>query len=60
MVISMMFAAFDVALNAEQVKALYDGVYQEQTVTPMNVLDLVGDYYATSLYPVGEQIPQEL
>ncbi len=52
-------AAFDVALNAEQVKALYDGVYQEQTVTPMNVLDLVGDYYATSLYPVGEQIPQD-
>ena len=52
-------AAFDVALNAEQVKALYDGTYNDQDVTPMNVLDRVGDYYATSLYPAGKQIPQD-
>lgn len=50
-------AAYDVVLSAKQVKALYDGTYQGQTITPVNVLEAIDDVFAKGLYPVGEKIP---
>jgi len=50
-------AAYDVALSAKQVKAIYDGTYEGQTITPANVLDVISDVYAKDLYPIGEKIP---
>jgi len=50
-------AAYDVVLSAKQVKALYDGTYDGQAITPVNVLEIISDVYAKSLYPVGEKIP---
>jgi hypothetical protein len=50
-------AAFDVALSAKQVQALYEGTYEGQTITPLVLLDIVNDVYAKSLYPVGAAIP---
>jgi len=50
-------AAFDVALSAKQVQALYEGSYEGQSITPLVLLDIVNDVYAKSLYPVGAAIP---
>lgn len=50
-------AAYDMALSRKQVKALYDGTYEGQTITPGNVLELINDVFAKSLYPVGGKIP---
>ena len=49
-------AAFDVALTATQVRALYDGSYEGQTITPLVVLDAVNDVYAKRLSPTGEHV----
>ncbi len=50
-------AAYDVALSGKQVRALHDGTYGGQTITPANVLDIISDVYARNLYPVGQKIP---
>jgi len=50
-------AAFDVALSAKQVQALYEGTYDGQTITPLVLLHIVNDVYAKSLYPIGAGIP---
>ncbi len=50
-------AAYDVALSGKQVKAVYAGTYDGKTVTPANVLDLISDFYAKDLYPMGEKVP---
>jgi hypothetical protein len=49
-------AAFDVVLTAKQIKALYDGVYENQAITPANLLDAVNDVFAKNLMPQGEKI----
>jgi hypothetical protein len=50
-------AAFDVALTPKQVKALFDGVYAGQAITPDTVLDALGDVYAKGLQPTGSKTP---
>lgn len=49
-------AAFDVALTAKQVKALYDGTYDGNEITPVTVLAALSDVYAKGLQPTGEKV----
>ncbi len=52
-------AAYDVVLSGKQIEAIYEGTYQGQTVTPANVLELIGDVSAKGLNPFGEKVPLE-
>lgn len=52
-------AAYDVMLSGKQIEVLYEGMYEDQIVTPANILELIGDVSAKGLYPSGEKISLE-
>jgi hypothetical protein len=49
-------AAFDVALTPSQVKALFEGSYEGQAITPANLLEHVNDVFAKKVSPTGSHV----